>query len=169
MKVDTDHDPQANFGQYKTYAWAPEPTPPSGPHPIVQNTLFEKRLKESVDSQLPSRGLRPAAPGEQPDLLIFHHAHTQNEISSTNSGVGMGYYGGYPWGFGGYWGPSDVYEYKEGTIILDFVDPKNQQLVWRGVASDAINPAGPSPDQIKEAVKKMLAQYPPKDSHKASA
>ncbi|MGI9525834.1 MAG: DUF4136 domain-containing protein, partial [Weeksellaceae bacterium] len=67
--------------------------------------------------------------------------------------------------YGPYWGMSQnrVRQYKEGTIILDFVDRKNNTLVWQGVGeglnvSDLENKA----ERIPVAIKEILENYPPK-------
>jgi hypothetical protein len=57
-----------------------------------------------------------------------------------------------------------VQEYEEGTLVLDFVDADTKGLVWRGVATDALDAHATPEDrgkQIQEAVTKILAKYPP--------
>ena len=58
-----------------------------------------------------------------------------------------------------------VYEYDEGTLILDIVNPQNKQLMWRGSATDEVNfKSNPEKDQskINQAVQELLAHFPPK-------
>lgn len=58
-----------------------------------------------------------------------------------------------------------MYEYEEGTLILDVVDPKSKELMWRGSAQDEVNFKS-TPEkaqaQINEAVNGMLEHFPPR-------
>ncbi len=46
-------------------------------------------------------------------------------------------------------------------MILDFVDPQGQQLVWRGWATGVISGPECMEEHINEAVKSIIAKYPP--------
>ena len=54
--------------------------------------------------------------------------------------------------------------YQQGTLILDFIDPKTKNLIWRGVAEGVV-PARTSPEKsekkINEVVQQMLKKFPP--------
>ena len=68
------------------------------------------------------------------DLLVHYWVNVQDkqrlESGGTSVGVARGPYGGYGWG-AGYGGGVTTYEYKEGTLILDLIEPTKKQLVWR--------------------------------------
>jgi hypothetical protein len=70
-----------------------------------------------------------------------------------------GYWGGYPYGRN-----IDVTSYTEASLILDIVDTKIKELVWRGIGIKAIE-TNKSPEErtktIDEAVEKILGEYPP--------
>lgn len=58
----------------------------------------------------------------------------------------------------------DIYEYEEGSLILDFVDPKTKNLIWRGSGKAQVDSAmtPESRDKlINEAVAKILKNFPP--------
>ena len=70
-------------------------------------------------------------------------------------GYGSGYYGG---------GGLNVYENKEVPLILDFVGPESNIVIWRGLYKDEIDESGNmimTEDKINEAVKKILEQFSP--------
>ena len=52
----------------------------------------------------------------------------------------------------------------EGTLIIDLVDAKAKEMVWRGMASKALA-SSPSAEKMDENVKKVVAKvfenYPP--------
>jgi hypothetical protein len=79
--------------------------------------------------------------------------------------VGVSGWGAPGWGYigwGGYgWGGWDVYTWTQGTLIVDFTDPRTNQVVWRGTASAVVNhPENPSPKKVEKAVNKLMAHYP---------
>jgi len=49
-------------------------------------------------------------------------------------------------------------------LILDFIDPRSQELVWRGVSEQTL-PKSPTAEQldktISKGIKKILEKFPP--------
>jgi hypothetical protein len=79
-------------------------------------------------------------------------------------GVGGGF--GYRrWGYGVGTRFSEVHHYKEGTIVLEIVDGRSNQLVWQSAAVGALtnldNPEE-AQEQVARAVAEMLEKFPPK-------
>ncbi len=91
---------------------------------------------------------------------------------------GYGYhgrgYGGHGYDYGGYYGRgyggggSYLRTYKEGTLILDFVDPETMQLIWRGWATFAFDDPDKAARYVNKAVKKILKKFPPQDDQARS-
>ena len=165
MKVKTDYDRDAHFPDVKTFNWLPQPEKPVT-DPIAHNSLMDKRIKKAVDRELTGMGYQKQS--ENPALLIVYHTGLKDKVDVTSRGYGYGprYYGGGYYGRGYYGrgygaGGLDVRTYKEGTLILDFVDPKTMQLIWRGWAVDALNDLENASMYIDKAVKKILAKFPP--------
>jgi hypothetical protein len=70
---------------------------------------------------------------------------------------------GYGWGNGWVGGPNIV-TYDEGTLLIDFIDPKTRTMIWRGTASAVVNPdsSGEKKEElVREAVAKIMEQFPP--------
>ncbi len=160
VSVTTDHDPDANFDAMKTFEWGSQSKDALSANAqtnMFQNSLVEKRFMNAVVEQLKTKGITEDT--TKPDFIIMYYSGTQNKVNVTNYGYGYGRWGGY--GAGG----TDVHQYTEGTVILDFYDAKTKQLVWRGTASGALA-SKPTPDEATEklngVVAKMLADYPPK-------
>jgi hypothetical protein len=84
----------------------------------------------------------------------------QTQINSYDSGWGYGY----GWRYGGGMSTTTVTEVPVGTLIVDIVDAGKKELVWRGTASDTLNPEA-SPEKkeqnLQEAMAKLLANFPP--------
>jgi hypothetical protein len=60
---------------------------------------------------------------------------------------------------------SDVRHYKEGTIVLEIVDGRSNQLVWQAVAEGALTGLDHPEEaeaQVGKAVKDLLDRFPPR-------
>ena len=152
--VKADFHEGTDFSKYKTFAFSkgtPAPTP-----------FAQERIEAAIASQLTLRGMT-AAQGSA-DLQIFTHTQlsTQQRMDVTTFG-----YGGYPgWGgWGGGFGTSsvNVTEIPVGTVMVDLVDSKSNEMVWRGVASDTLL-TNPTPEKsekrINKAFTKLFTKYP---------
>jgi hypothetical protein len=58
-----------------------------------------------------------------------------------------------------------VYEYQQGTVIVDLIDAQKQELVWRGTVTGVLE-SNPTPEKMDKnanaAMAKLFSQYPPK-------
>lgn len=164
VQITTDHDPETNFGEMKTYQWLTNSKSAISANQqtsMFQNQLIEKRFMSAVVENLKTKGV--VQDTTNPDFYVMYYAGTQDKINVTNYGYGYGRYG-----WGGY-GGTDVHQYTEGTIILDFINAKSKDLVWRSTASGALS-SKPTLEEAQEKlnviVGKMLADYPPKPKSK---
>ena len=60
--------------------------------------------------------------------------------------------------------------YEEGTLLIDFVDARTKQLIWRGWAVGVIENVGiiasdpeKAEKKISSAVRKILEHFPPQE------
>jgi Domain of unknown function (DUF4136) len=142
-QVNTDWDANAQFTNYHTYAWMDTPHMQA----MQQATLFDRRLRGTVEEQLTAKGLRKANANGEADLLLLYHTGVQDKIDVLQSG----YFGRH----------LDVREYQQGTLVLDLVDAKSKSLVWRGTATGEVSGgADPSSDKIAKTIQKMFERYP---------
>ena len=164
MAINNDYDTNADFRSYKTFDWL-DNRPGIGENVrarIQEHQLFDKWLRTAVAAEFGAKGLERDE--VDPDLLVIYHVGAGGEIDVTDWGYryGIAY-------FGGYSRDIDVYAYREGTLVLDLIDAKTMDLIWRGSAQNTIDEKPtdekPTPEQIEqkigEAVKTMLGYYPP--------
>jgi hypothetical protein len=167
MEINSDYDPVASFSGLRTYAWMPGPQKKTGDLRI-DNPLLDARVRQAVDRQLEANGYVKQPP-ERSDFLIGYQAAVEKKLDVYT----VDHYYGYPPGWGstrgyGAWGgtipETHVYEYDEGSLILDIVNPQTRKLIWRGSAQAEVNrSASPEKRQerIEEAVRRMLERFPP--------
>lgn len=152
MNVSSHVDRGVNFARYQTFDWGPADALPTGDSRLDANPFFKDHLQGEVEKQLTARGFTIAGRGSgTPDLLIHYHANISERIDVA--GVDRDY------GYGG-----TARSYEAGTIVLDVVDARTQQVIWRGWAQEAVAGMLASDDvmagKIEEAVTRMLARLP---------
>ena len=54
-----------------------------------------------------------------------------------------------------------VNSYPEGTLVIDVIDRRDRQLVWRGVGEGAFSKTNPSDDKVAKRVAKIMSTFPP--------
>ncbi len=153
--VKFDYDIQTDFAALKTYDWMEVPAEAG------MDTLTIERVKSAVNAELMAKGLTRSS--ADPDFLIAEHTGSKEKVQTTKWEYDYGPYGRYR---GGYWGPRNVstYEYEEGWLILDFVDAKSKNLIWRGTAKAEVQNVDTPEKSVKlinTAVKEILKKYPP--------
>lgn len=157
MKVKYDRDTRVDLSTVRTYAWfeKPESYPDSADEALMKNTLLDKRIKKAVNVQLISLGLQ--IEDEDPDVLIDYHVSLKDKVEVHN----LPSYWGRRYRYGSH--ITYVDEYKEGTIIIDVLDAKSEELIWRGIAISKMDEE-PDPRDlekaINKAVKKMFENLP---------
>lgn len=144
---------KTNLSGYHTFAWMP----PAGKNDKQTNNLADAKIKDAATGALVMKGLKLSQ--QNPDLIVSYTT-TVGRGARTNYYT-PGYYGGwgYPgwglgfgyggWGWGGYYRPyyyayggpfayvggptyAEKEHYKEGTLIIDLIDPRTHRIVWRG-------------------------------------
>ena len=143
--------PGTDFSKYHTYKWV---SIEGGRHP---NQIVDAQIKQSVDSQLASKGLTKTD-SDKADLYVGYQIAVDKE--KQWNGYGMG--GGIRWGGMATASSSTI---NVGTLVLDLYDPATKQLVWTGNATKTIDPSSnqeKNQKNLDKAMQKLLKSYPPK-------
>lgn len=162
MAINADFDPQANFTGLKTYAWLPEPEGQDS-DPRQGNPLMDAYIRKAIENELAAKGYTKS---ESPDFHLGYHASLAGKQSvqmvNTYYGYGPGWYA--PGMMAPVVATPQVYEYSEGSLIIDIVDPTAHKLMWRGSAQADLN-RNPSTEEkqrkVDAAVEKILKRFPP--------
>jgi hypothetical protein len=160
VSVNADWDPGHDFSAWQTFAWMPDGAEAGGGRRPVDSPLIDERVRAAVERSLVARGYRLVT-GGTPDFYVGWAVHVQQKLDVYTINH---YYGwGYRWGVG--FPETQVVEYDEGELVIDFADAKARKLVWRGSGSKRIDPK-PSPEKVTEnvnrAVEEILSDFPPR-------
>ena len=153
QSVSYDFDRAANFSKFRTYAWT------RGTE--LSDQLNHGRVVRAIEIQLAAKGLTKVEAGAGADLLVAYHASFDRNLHIDAFGSG--------WGGARFGGPrsgtATAHEIVTGTIVVDLMDAATRGIVWRGMASNDLNPTA-SPEKreknIDKAARKVFRNYPPK-------
>jgi hypothetical protein len=151
--VHTDFDREVEIHRNSTYTWLDDKNIEARNNPFFYNELNDKRVKAAVSKQLTGKGYTFSGTGAE--LIVHYHIVIENRTAIQTDPYGYNY--------GLYWTRKeiDTYRYREGTLIIDFMDSRNCNLIWRGTATSILN----NEEQITEAtidaaVSKIFASFP---------
>lgn len=124
-------------------------------------------MRDSLRAEMAAKGIREASSGKKADLAIARHVFLQEKVS-VQQYTDWGYYSGaWPYSYGTYrmWAGAprtftDVRQYSEGTMILDFVDSRTGKLVFRGTGTAVATDPQANSKKIQKAVEKIVAALP---------
>jgi hypothetical protein len=143
-----------DLAPYRTYQWVPANDVATGDPRLDNNWFFDARVRAAVDRELTSRRLEKG-PLEMVDLVVHYHA------SVTQAIVVRGVDPEYKYCEEANCGP---YVYEAGTLLIDLVDARTQQLVWRvwaeAVLDDIIDNQRSMELMVDDTVKRMFRRCP---------
>jgi hypothetical protein len=163
VAVHVEADPRANFSSYTTFEFLPNGGVKRPAEDIPRrlratlDPLYHAYVQEGVTRDLTAKGFVLAPSRDEADLLIGYRT-----VISDRADVIPPIYG---FGWRGYVHPvhpARVHWYKEGTLVIDIIDRRDEYLVWRGVGVGAMRDMRPGED-LMDAVKEILADFPPRD------
>jgi hypothetical protein len=158
IKVSSDYDKSVQFASYKTYAFTAEA------RGIQLDDLNKNRLFNAIESELAAKGFTKS----ESNADVWVDVQLKGEQKQTATATSTGGYGyGYRYGYGGGFSTTTInYDtYVDGTLFINMIDAKKQQLVWQGRGTKTIDPNANQKkreENINYAVKQIFAQYPPK-------
>jgi len=158
VSVTTDYDHAAPFAQYRTYTLLPTSAK------IGLSPSTETALRESLRTGLAKHGISET--DQNADLHVVRYTSSKDKTVVYQSGAGLPYrYGRYGMWAGAPFYYTDVSQYTEGTLILDFVDAKTQKLVFRGIGTGTVSDPETNAKRMREAVTEILQDFPKAATH----
>ena len=153
ITVRTDYDRDVDISKFSSFNWLSGQNIEERNNPLYYNELSDKRIKRSVTDQLKSKGYLLDEGGAS--LIVHYHIVIEDKTAIRTDPYGYFY--------GPYWmrNQTDVYQYQEGTLIIDVMDAKNKALLWRGWAISALSSNQEMTEElIQSAVNKIFVSFP---------
>lgn len=146
QSVQSDFDRTFRFSNLKTFSFAVQRR--AATDPLAGDTLNDGRIRSGLESQLLANGFRMET--EKPDFVIAYYVTTKNRLNVQD----------YSYGPPRWWGSRDirVNQYAEGTLMVDFIDVRTNQVVWRGRATGALELKGVD-KKITKSTEKLVKQF----------
>lgn len=156
LQVQSDYDPDFDFKTLKRFA-------------VVKQTangissLTSERIAAALEEAFKEKGYQKAE-REKADFLVLYHTDVRekSQVVTDYQAAGL-----YPY-YGYYRAPMMVpvqreYNYTEGKIIVDALNPNGNKIFWRGVATDRLH-SYDTPEEreayIRETTEKILKAFP---------
>lgn len=121
----------AAFARYQSYGWGPAESQSTGDPRLDNNEIFDAHVRARVEAELRRRGFEQMTGLGLPDLLVHYHVSVSQKVEARDLDPG-------------YVSHAEEHDrapmvYDEGTIVIDLIDTRLNQLVWRGWAEGGID------------------------------
>ncbi len=165
LDIYSDWDPEADFTNLRTYQFA-ERVATADDDPRVYNDITVQRISNALNTALQARGYELISSGE-PDFKVAWHGSIDKKMNMETVQSNYEYTAGWRSAQDPNRPQSTTYvnEWEEGTLIIDIIDPKKKELMWRGTGTalveDNVSP-GQDQQKLNDAVARILKEFPPK-------
>ncbi len=158
-------DRKTNFAAYRTFNFAETPM-------VLRSVYFQpvnqERARMDIQRELEQRGLRLS---DHPELKVRFYLTVADKVYDPQKPTSLadpapyaiGKYYSFTYGRDYPWNPNETVDYKEGTLVIDFVDANNYRLVWQALVTGILYPNRADEqmaNRIREAIDQAFKQYP---------
>lgn len=166
LRVSSETDHNASFGQYRTFAWLPPDQKDWQTNISARNQA--NLIQNTVDKELAMRGM--TADTAAPDVLLRYHIGAQNQATYHNQPV-YSYAPPQPifWGRGVWYAGGGYYPVynrtyrsivREGTLSVDVIDRRTNNVVWRGLSAERVDHYTGLGTEIPKIIQAIFERYP---------
>jgi hypothetical protein len=160
--VQTDYDTEKDFSQFHYYQRQSQSDNIDTEFTAVNTDTTKELLSYSLDRQMAAASEKFPA-----DFIVRLYIKTVKKLVDDRPRVGIGM-GGFNNNMGG--GVSFSFPLggndldQDAQIIIDFLDPKTQQLLWRGSLTTRLSSKSISSNQkqLQKAFDAILKEFPPR-------
>lgn len=171
-KVNTDKKIAKDLDSFSSYAFLPN-------QDTIKTTEYDNRyvneiIIDEINENMQDQDYR--LDRNQPDLLVYYHLMMDEEVAVNATPVYTnysyyrpGYYVGpyyRNYAYNNYFtipriaGTSiDQIPYKEGTIVIDLIDRRTNEIIWRGRANDVVTPNNLE-EELRQYVNAIFDEFP---------
>jgi hypothetical protein len=141
-----DYDHTINWSQFHSFQLMDGTKSP--------DTFTQKRIDDGITSALTSKGW--TAVTSNPDVQVFPHVVLSQEKQWNAERMG-----GFGYRMGGGMAQATQTNIPIGTLIVDMVNPKTKEMIWRGTAQDQVSGNGSDNGKIQQAIQDLFKNFPP--------
>lgn len=134
IKVVSDHDDHLDFTQYSTYQLDLN----KSVFPEDANPIQHERLEKEIKIKMKELGFQESS---NPDLNLRYFVNKVTHETVINKGTEPESIP-YKYNF-------EIYQYKEGSLVIDFYDAKDNSALWHGILSRSVD------EDLKTAEKRI--------------
>lgn len=131
-----------DLSKYKTYSLKAT-RPADSEDPVFKWSQFEERVRRELNFLLPSIGLDPAA--RRPDLYVFFFTITDQAQIPIRT------YESKQWEWD---------ELPENLLVVDFVEPNTENLIWRGWINLPFNDQDKTFEMLPKKLQQLVSEIP---------
>jgi len=139
--VNYDYNINFDFTSLKTYDLSPTPTT------VIIEDLMMERIKTAIDTQMQAKNVKKTS--NNPDFLISIYGVRSKIFTTTWRGI------------------DEDLIVEKGKLILQFVDPETNRIIWWGEARAVLDPNVIPADEtrmVNDIVHRILQKFPPASS-----
>ncbi|WP_305043453.1 DUF4136 domain-containing protein [Geoalkalibacter sp.] len=149
--IQVRHDHNIDFAQFHSFQWL-EGTPQARLDAVAEDDM-DRLIRNAIQFHLENRGLQRVT--ENGDLLVTFRSTLRQAVESAPVGPGRESSWGFsPWAM--------VSRPPEASLSIDMLDPATKAPLWQGSARTQVRSREEARSKIHEAVRMMLAGYPPR-------
>lgn len=154
--------PSPALGAGASYAWAPTSSALIDPASwAAANQITARRLQTAIETNLAAHGYRQAPGLPVSDLAVSFHVGLREQTGARISDPGATFCG-----FRGClrtWSGNPTvttYDYTQGSLVIDLVDRRTGQLVWRAASQERVTQKDLSQARLNAIVAKTMGSLP---------
>ncbi|MEA3522521.1 MAG: DUF4136 domain-containing protein [Campylobacterota bacterium] len=155
LRVSSDYDTSFDMKTLKQFHIIHNST-------TYKDTLTIKRIDAAITHELTAKGYK-AVSQKEANFLVYYHINVKNKTQVVTSYQSMGMY---PYRYGGMMMPTThTYNYDEGQLIVDMINPRDNNIVYRMNAKDQLKTLDTPKERteyINEVIKTLLKEFPKK-------
>lgn len=140
-------EPSTDFNSYQTFHIL-KPTLKQRSTIGIKPEVYEW-IQSAVTQTMQQKGLQSKQ--KNPDVVVLYSIFLKDKwkLYTIESGLIPGAYES-----------MHKVNYKEGTLLINVIDSKTEQVVWRGQAVGSVPEDGATYEAVNAAVIKVLSKYP---------
>ena len=157
LETHSQQAPDASFARRSTFRFLPDPGAPT-----ATSNYWRSEIGQALLSALNSKGYR-FFPNRKTDFVVAYHIVLAGHETLASLDPYLGSNQAAIIDISKLQDPQHPGEAANGAIIIDFLDPKQKKLLWRGWARTNFGQVQPGPSMqrlAKLAVDQILAKFP---------